>query len=76
MSERDNFITYDKLMEYKRELQELKTVKRMEILQKLKVARGLGDLSDNPVYDTLKEEQFAVEQRINELTAILKKFQA
>ena len=40
MSGRDNFITYDKLLEYKRELQELKTVKRMEIAQKLKAARG------------------------------------
>ena len=47
---------YDKLVH---DLDELRTVKRKEVADKIKVARGYGDLSENAEYDAAKEEQAA-----------------
>ena len=55
---------YDALV---KELEYLKTEKRREIAEKIKVARGYGDLSENAEYDAAKDEQGHVEQRIMEL---------
>ena len=52
---------YDKLVH---DLDELRTVKRKEVADKIKVARGYGDLSENAEYDAAKEEQAVVEARI------------
>ena len=60
---------YDSLVE---ELEYLKTEKRRELAEKIKVARGFGDLSENSEYDEAKNEQGLVEQRILELEATLK----
>ena len=46
------------------ELNELKTVKRPEVVERIKVARSFGDLSENSEYDSAKEEQGFVEGRI------------
>ena len=54
------------------ELNELRTVKRKEVADKIKVARGYGDLSENAEYDAAKEEQAIVEARIADLEATLK----
>ncbi len=48
----------------KKELDELKTVKREEISEKIRVARGYGDLSENSEYDEAKNDQALVEARI------------
>ena len=48
-------------------LEELKVVRRKEVAQKLKEARGFGDLSENAEYDEAKNEQGIVEARIQEL---------
>ena len=45
---------YQKL---EQDLNELRTVKRKEVADKIKVARGYGDLSENAEYDAAKEEQ-------------------
>ena len=42
---------YDELA---KELEELKTTKRSEIAEKIKIARGYGDLSENSEYDAAK----------------------
>ena len=55
------------------ELEYLKTEKRQELAEKIKVARGFGDLSENSEYDDAKNEQGLAEQRIIELEATLKK---
>jgi transcription elongation factor GreA len=47
-----------------KELEYLKTVKRKEVVERIKVARGFGDLSENSEYDSAKEEQAFVESRI------------
>ncbi len=49
----------------KKELEELKTVKREEISEKIRVARGYGDLSENSEYDEAKNDQALVEARIS-----------
>lgn len=54
------------------ELEELKTVKRQEMADKIKQARSFGDLSENSEYDEAKNEQAMVESRITELENMLK----
>lgn len=60
---------YDAL---KKELNELKSVTRGEISEKIRVARGFGDLSENSEYDEAKNEQAVVEARIKKLEDQLK----
>lgn len=74
MAERDNFMVYDKLKAYMDELWERRNVTRKEIADKLKEARTMGDLSENPRYDEVREEMRANEDRIEELEKIIKKF--
>lgn len=54
------------------ELDELKVHKRQEIAEKIRVARGFGDLSENSEYDEAKNEQALVEARISRLEEQLK----
>ena len=58
-------------MDIEEELNELKNVKRPEIIKALKDARALGDLSENADYDAARDEQAKVEGRIAELEKIL-----
>lgn len=51
----------------RKELEFLKTVKRIEIAQQLEQARSYGDLSENAEYDAAKEEQALNEIRIAKL---------
>ena len=46
------------------ELEYLKTVKRKEVVERIKVARSFGDLSENSEYDSGKGEEGFVEERI------------
>ena len=56
----------------KAELNELKSVTRGEISEKIRIARGFGDLSENSEYDEAKHEQAVVEARIKKLEDQLK----
>lgn len=56
----------------KDELEDLKTIKRGEVSEKIRVARGFGDLSENSEYDEAKNEQAIVEARIQTLEEQLK----
>jgi len=47
-----------------KELNDLITIKRPEVVERIKVARSFGDLSENSEYDSAKEEQAFVEGRI------------
>lgn len=53
--------------ELEKELETLKTEGRIDIAEKLKVARSYGDLSENSEYDEAKSEQAKIEARITEL---------
>lgn len=50
--------------ELKKQLDYLRTDKRKEISEKIKVALSFGDLSENSEYDEAKNEQAVVEARI------------
>ena len=72
MAEKKNYLTREGLRKYEDELQNLKSVRRKEISQKIKEAREQGDLSENAEYDAARDEQRDVEARIEELENILK----
>lgn len=53
------------------ELENLKLKKRPEIIERIKIARGFGDLSENSEYTSAKDEQSVVESRISEIQTML-----
>lgn len=57
--------------ELKIELEQLETVKRAEIGERIKNAREFGDISENSEYDDAKNEQAWVESRISDINQIL-----
>jgi len=61
------YITEEGLNEMKKELEFLKMEKRPEIIQALKEARALGDLSENAEYDAARKDQREVDHKIAEL---------
>lgn len=65
------YITTAGLAELEEELRELKEVRRPEVINALKEARSLGDLSENAEYDSARDAQAHVESRIQEIEAIL-----
>lgn len=60
---------YDKL---EAERDELVSVRRKDVSEKLKEARSYGDLSENAEYDAAKEEQAEVEERILKVEQMLR----
>ena len=54
-----------------KELEYLQTTKRPEVIEALKEARALGDLSENAEYDAARTEQAEVESKIASLTVML-----
>lgn len=72
MAEKKNILTYGGLKKLEDELQDLKTVKRKEVSQKIREAREQGDLSENAEYDAAKDEQRDIEARIEQIEKILK----
>ena len=65
-------ITDEGLKKLQEELETLKTEGRADIAEKIKIARGYGDLSENSEYDEAKNEQAKLEARIVEFEAMLK----
>ncbi len=72
MENKEIVLTDEGLLKLEQELENLKTVKRQEVAEKIKVARGFGDLSENAEYDAAKEEQAQIEARIVQLEKMLK----
>lgn len=60
-------VTAEGYLDLENELNELKNVRRPQIIQAIKEARALGDLSENADYDAARDEQAQVESRIKEL---------
>ena len=65
--EKEFLVTQEGYENLEKELEELKTVKRQEIAERIKVALGFGDLSENSEYDEAKNAQAANENKIAEL---------
>lgn len=64
---KETYLTEEGLNEIKKELDYLKLKKRPEVINALKEARALGDLSENAEYDAARSEQATVEAKIIEL---------
>ena len=60
-------MTAEGFLEAENELNELKNVRRPEVIKALKEARALGDLSENADYDAARNEQAIIEAKIQEL---------
>lgn len=67
MVEKDVFITREGLKQKEKEVEELKSIGRKEVAERIKVALGYGDLSENSEYDEAKNEQAQLEERIAKL---------
>ncbi len=65
-------VTEEGLKKLNEELEYLKTTKRKEVVEAIRVALSFGDLSENSEYDEAKNEQAKTEARINELEESLK----
>ena len=65
-------LTKEGLLALEAELDELKSTKRKEIAEKIKVALSFGDLSENSEYDEAMNEQAIIEARIADIEAMLK----
>lgn len=66
------YITEEKKKELEEELEKLTTVDRKEVASALEYAKSLGDLSENAEYQQAREDQARLEDRIGEITYILK----
>lgn len=67
MAEKEVLVTKEGLAKLEADLDHLKNVKRIEVAQRIKVALGFGDLSENSEYEDAKNEQAMVEGQILEL---------
>lgn len=72
LSERGAVVTKLGYEKAKEELALLRDVKRIEISEKIKAAKEMGDLSENAEYHSAKEEQAFIESRIKELDHLIK----
>ena len=72
MAERHVFLTEEGLVRIEDELDELKSVRRKEIADRIKQALSFGDISENSEYDQAKNEQAQLEERIAKLENMLR----
>ncbi|KXO14806.1 transcription elongation factor GreA [Peptoniphilus sp. GNH] len=75
MVDKDIFFTREGLEKIESEIEHLKTVRRAEVAERIRVALGYGDLSENAEYDEAKNEQAQVEERIAKLENMVRKAQ-
>lgn len=71
MADKDFVLTQEGKEKLEEELAHLENVKRVEIGERIKVAREFGDISENSEYDDAKNEQGMMEARIAEISHIL-----
>ena len=69
MGEQEVILTQEGFDKLEEELNYLQTEKRTEIAERIKIARGFGDLSENSEYDEAKNAQSENETQIAELEA-------
>lgn len=72
MSEKEVLLTPDGLKRLEEELENLKSVKRREVAERIKIAIGYGDISENSEYEDAKNEQAFIEGRIITLEKMLR----
>ena len=67
MAEKTYPMTLEEKDKHEKELEELKLVRRPEVVERIKIARSYGDLSENSEYEAAKDEQAFVEGQISSL---------
>jgi transcription elongation factor GreA len=67
-----SYLTEKGLKKIEKELIELKTIKRPDVVKRIDIAREFGDLSENAAYHDAKDEQGYIEGRILELEHLIK----
>ena len=67
-------LTKEGLKHYQEKLEYLKGEKTMEIIKRIEIARGFGDLSENSEYDDAKREQQENEAEKHRIEEILKNY--
>ena len=72
MSDKEVILTPDGLKRLEEELETLKSVKRREVAERIKVAIGYGDISENSEYEDAKNEQAFIEGRVITLEKMLR----
>lgn len=72
ITEKEVLLTIDGLNKLEEELEHLKTVKRREVAERIKVAISYGDISENSEYEDAKNEQAFIEGRIITLEKMLR----
>ena len=73
MVEKQEILTQEGYNKIEDEVEFLKTVRRKEVAERIKVAISFGDLSENAEYDEAKNEQAQMEERIVKLENMLRK---
>jgi len=72
MAEKVYQMTKEGLEKLELELEDLKLVKRPEVVERIKVARSYGDLSENSEYESAKDEQAFIEGRITTVETMIR----
>jgi len=72
VTEKSYYMTEEGKDKLEEELQHLKTEKRQEVVERIKIARSFGDLSENSEYDAAKDEQAFVESRISQVETMIR----
>jgi transcription elongation factor GreA len=72
VNDKEVILTHDGLNKLENELENLKTVKRPEVAERLKQAIELGDISENSEYEDAKNQQGFIEGRILQLEKMLR----
>ncbi|MFK3938484.1 transcription elongation factor GreA [Alkalihalobacillus sp. NPDC078783] len=70
--EKKHYMTLDGKKKLEEELDHLKTERRAEVVERIKVARSFGDLSENSEYDSAKEDQAFIEGRILQVEKMIR----
>ncbi|MDC3415608.1 transcription elongation factor GreA [Aquibacillus salsiterrae] len=70
--EKSYYMTQEGKDKLENELHYLKTERRQEVVERIKIARGFGDLSENSEYDAAKDEQAFVESRIAQVENMIR----
>ena len=72
MQEKETVLTAEGLKKLEAELEELKTVHRKEVNDRIRQAKEFGDISENAEYEDAKQEQAFTEGRIMKLEAMIR----
>lgn len=70
--EKSFYMTEEGKEKLEQEFEYLKTDRRKEVVERIKVARDFGDLSENSEYDAAKDEQAFVESRIAQVEKMIR----